>query len=51
MKMDLRTPNQKLEERLKEIERKLDKILERLEAKETVENKETAEKKSKKSDN
>ena len=51
MKMDLRTPNQKLEERLKEIERKLDKILERLEAKETVENKETVDKKSKKSDN
>ena len=42
MKMDLRTPNQKLEERLKEIERKLDKILERLE---------TVDKKSKKSDN
>ena len=47
MKMDLRTPNQKLEERLKEIERKLDKILERLEAKETVE---TVEKKTNKVD-
>ena len=34
MKMDLRTPNQKLEERLKEIERKLDKVLEMLENKE-----------------
>ena len=48
MKMDLKTPNQRLEEKLKEIENKLDKVLEILEAKGTVE---TAEKKSKKSDN
>ena len=47
MKLDLRTPNQKLEERLKEIERKLDKVLEMLEAKETVE---TVEKKTNKVD-
>ena len=47
MKMDLRTPQQRLEEKLKQIEDKLDKILERLE---TVENKETAEKKSNKVD-
>lgn len=47
MKLDLKTPNQKLEERLKEIENKLDKVLDLLEAKEV----ETVEKKSKKSDN
>ena len=34
MKMDLKTPNQKLEERLKEIEDKLNRVLELLEAKE-----------------
>ena len=34
MKLDLKTPNQKLEERLKEIEDKLNKVLELLEAKE-----------------
>ena len=37
MKMDLRTPQQKLQEKLEEIERKLDKVLEKLEAKEVVE--------------
>lgn len=34
MKLDLKTPNQKLEERLKEIEDKLNRVLELLEAKE-----------------
>ena len=34
MKLDLRTPQQRLEDKLKEMERKLDKILELLEAKE-----------------
>ena len=34
MKLDLRTPQQRLEDKLKEMERKLDKILEMLEAKE-----------------
>ena len=47
MKMDLRTPQQRLEERLKQIEDKLDRVLKMLEAKEA----ETVEKKSKKSDN
>ena len=47
MKLDLKTPNQKLEERLKEIENKLNKVLDLLEAKETVE---TVDKKIKKSD-
>ena len=47
MKMDLRTPQQRLEERLKQIEDKLDRVLKLLEAKEV----ETVEKKSKKSDN
>lgn len=37
MKMDLRTPQQRLEERLKEIEDKLDRVLELLESKGTVE--------------
>ena len=37
MKMDLRTPQQRIEDRLKEIENKLDKVLEKLEAKEVVE--------------
>ena len=32
--MDLRTPNQKLEDRLKEIEDKLDRVLQLLENKE-----------------
>ena len=45
MKMDLRTQNQRVEDKLKQIEDKLDKVVEMLEAKETV------EKKSKKSDN
>ena len=44
MKLDLKTPNQKLEERLKEIESKLNKVLDLLEAKEV----ETEGKKSKK---
>ena len=34
MKLDLKTPNQKLEERLKEIEDKLNRVLELLESKE-----------------
>ena len=34
MKMDLRTPQQRLEERLKQIEDKLDRVLKMLEAKE-----------------
>ena len=53
MKMDLRTPQQRLEERLKEMEDKLDKVLEIVKAKEvetTVEAKETVDKKSKKVD-
>ena len=37
MKMDLRTPQQRLEEKLKQIEDKLDRVLELLEAKGTVE--------------
>ena len=45
MKLDLRTPQQRLEEKLKQIEDKLDRVLQLLE------NKETVEKKSKKSDN
>ena len=44
MKMDLRTPQQRLEERLKQIEDKLDRVLKLLEAKEV----ETVETKSKK---
>ena len=47
MKMDLRTPQQRLEERLKQIEDKLDRVLEILEGKEV----EAKEKKIKKSDN
>ena len=47
MKMDLRTPQQRLEEKIKQIEDKLDRVLELLEAKGTVE---TVEKTSKKSD-
>ena len=47
MKMDLRTPQQRLEERLKQIEDKLDRVLELLEGKEVK----TVETKSKKSDN
>ena len=39
MKLDLRTPQQRLEDKLKEMERKLDKILELLENKGTVETK------------
>lgn len=50
MKLDLRTPQQRLEEKLKQIEDKLDKVLEILESKETVENKETVDKKSNKVD-
>ena len=34
MKMDLRTPQQRLEEKLKQIEDKLNRVLELLEAKE-----------------
>ena len=34
MKLDLRTPQQRLEEKLKEIEDKLNRVLELLEAKE-----------------
>ena len=45
MKLDLRTPQQRLEEKLTEIENKLDRVLEILEAKGTVE---TVEKKIKK---
>lgn len=44
MKMDLRTPQQRLEEKLKQIESKLNKVLDLLEAKEV----ETVDKKSKK---
>ena len=39
MKLDLRTPQQRLEERLEEIESKLNRVLELLEAKEIVEKK------------
>ena len=39
MKMDLRTPQQRLEEKLKQIEDKLDRVLKMLEAKETAETK------------
>ena len=39
MKLDLRTPQQRLEEKLKQIEDKLDRVLVMLEAKETVESK------------
>ena len=35
MKMDLRTQNQRLEDKLKEIEHKLDKILQMIETKES----------------
>ena len=45
MKMDLRTPQQRLEEKIKQIEDKLDRVLKMLEESKKVETVETKSKK------